>query len=208
MDLFEAVKASVTTRQAAERYGVKVGRSGKACCIFHADRHPSMKVDERFHCFSCGADGDVIDFTARLFGLSLKEAAERLAADFHIPYDRKYSRNPQTRPGLVRAKRSLIQRLKTYQDENYRALCSYFHLLRQWEVEYAPKPEDEEWHPLFMEATRNAARVEYLLDELQGCSPDEAKEIIAFHKNEIGRYANRVREVHAASKRAAPELSR
>ena len=35
-----------------------------------------MKVDTRFHCFGCGADGDVIDFTARLYGLSPKEAAE------------------------------------------------------------------------------------------------------------------------------------
>ena len=50
-----------------------------ACCPFHDDKHPSMKVDRRFHCFGCQADGDVIDFTARLFGLSGKEAALKLA---------------------------------------------------------------------------------------------------------------------------------
>ena len=33
-----------------------------ACCPFHDDRHPSMKVDRRFHCFACQGDGDVIDF--------------------------------------------------------------------------------------------------------------------------------------------------
>lgn len=43
-----------------------------ACCPFHDDKHPSMKVDRRFHCFGCQADGDVIDFTARLFGLNKK----------------------------------------------------------------------------------------------------------------------------------------
>ena len=43
-----------------------------------------MKLDERFHCFGCGADGDVIDFAARLFRVPLREAAERLAADFGI----------------------------------------------------------------------------------------------------------------------------
>ena len=53
-----------------------------ACCPFHDDKHPSMKVDRRFHCFGCQADGDVIDFTARLFGLSGKEAALKLAEDF------------------------------------------------------------------------------------------------------------------------------
>ena len=62
MNVFEAVKQSVTTRQAAEHYGIHVGRNGMACCPFHNDKTPSMKLDQRYHCFGCGADGDVIDF--------------------------------------------------------------------------------------------------------------------------------------------------
>ena len=58
-----------------------------ACCPFHDDKNPSMKVDQRFHCFGCGEDGDVIDFTAKLFDLSPKEAAEKLAQDFGLIYD-------------------------------------------------------------------------------------------------------------------------
>ena len=80
-NVFEAVKQAVPTRQAAESYGVQVGRNGMACCPFHDDKHPSMKVDRRFHCFGCQADGDVIDFTARLFGLNKKEAALKLTLD-------------------------------------------------------------------------------------------------------------------------------
>ena len=86
MNVFEAVKQSVTTRQAAEYYGLSVNRSGKVACPFHNDRTPSMKVDHRFHCFGCGADGDVIDFVARLYGIGTKKAAEKLAEDFQIPY--------------------------------------------------------------------------------------------------------------------------
>ena len=208
MDLFETVKSSVTTRQAAEYYGIKVDRSGKACCIFHNDRHPSMKVDERYHCFSCGADGDVIDFAARLFGIGLREAAQRLAADFNITYEQQHTGNKISEAKRARPRRSLMQRLKTYQDENYRILCSYYHLLRQWDAEYAPKPEDEDWHPLYLEAIQNSAKVEYLLDELQDSTPDKAKELIALWKNEIGRYAGRVREVRAAERRGSYELSR
>ncbi len=44
MNVFEAVKQSVTTRQAASYYGIRVGRNGMACCPFHNDRTPSMKV--------------------------------------------------------------------------------------------------------------------------------------------------------------------
>ena len=48
MNVFEAVKQSVTTRQAAERYGIKVNRNGMCVCPFHNDKNPSMKVDRRF----------------------------------------------------------------------------------------------------------------------------------------------------------------
>ena len=61
-NVFEAVKQSVSTRDAAAFYGIEVKRNGMACCPFHDDKNPSMKVDQRFHCFGCGEDGDVIDF--------------------------------------------------------------------------------------------------------------------------------------------------
>ena len=70
MNVFEAVKQSVTTRQAAERYGIRVGKNGMAVCPFHNDKNPSMKVDRRFHCFGCQADGAVIDFVSRLEAVS------------------------------------------------------------------------------------------------------------------------------------------
>ncbi len=87
MNVFEAVKQSVTTRQAAEHYGIRVGRNGMACCPFHNDKTPSMKLDRRYHCFGCGADGDVIDFAAALYGLGKKEAAVQLAQDFGLSYE-------------------------------------------------------------------------------------------------------------------------
>ena len=62
MNVFEAVKQFVTTREVAEFYGFSVNRAGMIACPFHNDRTPSMKVDKRFHCFGCGADGDAVDF--------------------------------------------------------------------------------------------------------------------------------------------------
>ena len=72
MKFFETIKQFVTTRQAAKAYGLEVDVHGMALCPFHADHHPSLKLDQRFYCFGCGASGDVIDFTAKLFGISLK----------------------------------------------------------------------------------------------------------------------------------------
>ena len=50
MTIFEAVKANVTPRMAAERYGLHVSRSGMVRCLFHDDATPSMKLyDDHYH---------------------------------------------------------------------------------------------------------------------------------------------------------------
>ena len=77
MTWFELIKQVVRVPEAAAYYGLQVSRNGMACCPFHDDRHPSMKLNERyFYCFGCGVTGDVIDLVARLFDLSSYEAAK------------------------------------------------------------------------------------------------------------------------------------
>lgn len=84
MNLFETVKSAVTVKQAAEYYGCKVNRGDMICCPFHDDRHPSMKLNrDYFYCFGCGATGDVIDFVARLFGLSSYEPQRSWPMTWH-----------------------------------------------------------------------------------------------------------------------------
>ena len=85
MTIYGTIKAAISVKQAAEHYGLKVNRNGMACCPFHNDRHPSLKLNEDyFFCFGCGAKGDVIDLVARLFNLSSYEAAQKLASDFGL----------------------------------------------------------------------------------------------------------------------------
>ena len=148
MNVFEIVKENVTARQAAEAYGLKVGRTGMACCPFHSDMSPSMKLDERYYCFGCGATGDAVDLTAKLFGIGLREAAVKLAEDFGLNYDSR--QKPSVRPRI----REPTPEQKYQKGENhcYKVLTDYFHLLREWEKKYAPKQPDEEWNPLFAEA--------------------------------------------------------
>lgn len=87
MRLFEAVKDAVTAYEAVTASGLKPNRAKMVCCPFHNDKHPSMKVDKIYYCFGCGAHGDAIDFVANYYGLSLKDAALKLAEDFNISYD-------------------------------------------------------------------------------------------------------------------------
>ena len=74
-------------RQVAEYYGLKVGRNGMACCPFHDDKHPSMKIDTGYYCFGCGAHGDAIGYVAQMYGLSQYDAACKLIEDFSLPIE-------------------------------------------------------------------------------------------------------------------------
>ena len=187
-NVFEAVKLSVSTREAAELYGIKVRRNGMACCPFHDDKNPSMKVDQRFHCFGCGEDGDVIDFTAKLFDLSPKEAAEKLAQDFGLIYD---SQAPPRRR-YVRQKTE-AQKFREDRQQCYRVLSDYYYLLKKWEADHSPRTPEEKPHPRFVEAIHKKIYVEYLLDLFLYESEEEQKAWIAEHTAEITHLERRLK---------------
>ena len=187
-NVFETVKQSVTVREAAERYGIEVKRGGMACCPFHDDKNPSMKLNEEyFYCFGCGATGDVIDLTARLYNLSPKEAAEKLAQDFGLIYD---SQAPPRR-NYVRQKTE-AQKFQENRDHAFRVLADYFHLLRKWEAGYTPKTPEEPMHPRFLEAVQQKDYIGYLLDSFLEDSPEEQKLWIAEHQSTIANLERRV----------------
>ena len=187
-NVFEAVKQSVSTRDAAAFYGIEVKRNGMACCPFHDDKNPSMKVDQRFHCFGCGEDGDVIDFTAKLFDLSPKEAAEKLAQDFGLIYD---SQAPPRRR-YVRQKTE-AQKFREDRQRCYRVLSDYYYLLKKWEADNSPRTLEEEPHPRFVEAIQKKTYVEYLLDLFLYESEEEQKAWIAEHTAEITHLERRLK---------------
>ena len=187
-NVFEAVKQSVSTRDAAAFYGIEVKRNGMACCPFHDDKNPSMKVDQRFHCFGCGEDGDVIDFTAKLFDLSPKEAAEKLAQDFGLIYD---SQAPPRRR-YVRQKTE-AQQFREDRQRCYRVLSDYYYLLKKWEADNSPRTPEEEPHPRFVEAIQKKTYVEYLLDLFLYESEEEQKAWIAEHTAEITHLERRLK---------------
>ena len=170
MNLFESVKAAVTVRQAAEHYGLKVGHGNMACCPFHNDHTPSMKLNEDyFYCFGCGASGDVIDLAARLFGLSGYDAAKKLAADF----------------GITEQKPSILARLQrgASQAETerrcFRALGDYLRILQDWKTNCAPQSPEDAIDPRYAEACHMLERIGNMLDILACGTPKERAEVVA-----------------------------
>ena len=175
MNVFEAVKTSINTREAAARYGVEVNRHGKALCPFHNDRHPSLFVDDdHYHCYACGEHGDVIDFTAKLFGLKMYEAAQKLAYDFGITQDKPPTKAMQEKQN----RKSEAQRLRENEKLCFSVLMAYYKLLQEWMVVYALRTPEDDIDSRFAEACHWLSYVEYLVDLLIMGDSYERTEVI------------------------------
>ena len=167
MNQFESVKAAVPLRQAAENYGLSVSRNGMTCCPFHEDRHPSLKLNkDYFYCFGCHASGDVIDFTGRLFGISLKDAVTKLAADFGVSED--------ARQVSVRQNPFRLDELRCR-----RALTDYLHLLKKWKTQYAPNTPEDSLDDRFVESCQQYDRIAGLLEMLDEASPTQRSHAVS-----------------------------
>ncbi len=203
MNIFETVKQSVTTRQAAERYGIRVERNGMCRCPFHDDSTPSMKLDRRYYCFGCGATGDVIDFVSQLRGIGSKEAAILLAQDFAIPYED--SAGKTNRPRQQNTDEQNYQHMERYCS---RVPLDYYQLLCRWKEDYAPQTPENGYHPRFVEALQKLSLVEYLLDELL-CGDIQARaSVVIEYGEEVRKIEQRMAELAAADEAAAQNAGR
>ena len=206
-NLFQTVKAAVTTRQLAELYGLRPDRRGMVCCPFHGDKHPSMKVDTRFHCFACGADGDVIDFAARLHGLNKWDAARKIAGEVGVPLGSplggagarsatERARTPRTGARAAGSPSPAAAQPPLPKGEARPTCCSpelsplrqYLAQIRQNKTQYAPKSPTEPLHPKFCEAVHTEAQAEQLLAELARLTPKEQRLWKMSHPEEVKRF--------------------
>ena len=161
---------AVPVKEAAEYYGLEVNRDNMVCCPFHADRTPSMKLNEDyFYCFGCGTSGDVIDLAARLFGLSGYDAAKKLAADF----------------GIAGQKPSILAKLQRgnsqaeTERESFRVLQDYLRILQDWKEHCAPQSPEDAIDPRYAEACHMLERIGNMLDILACGTPQERAEVVA-----------------------------
>ena len=183
MNIFQEVKARVTARQVAERYGLKVRRNGMACCPFHNDKHPSMKIDRNYYCFACGAKGDAVNYVAVLFGLSQLEAAKKINKDFSlgIPIG-KTEKSRKQYSGVrekvkISTKEERIQfvqkKIDGWAKDAVNVLLRYLRWMEFWNEFYKPESMEAEWHPLFVEALQNESKISYLVDMLMFGTDEE-----------------------------------
>ena len=191
MNIFQEVKERVTARQVAEKYGLKVSRNGMACCPFHNDKHPSMKIDRNYYCFACGAKGDAVNYVAILFGLSQFEAAKKINEDFAlgIPIGKeevRKKREPEVRkkekvPTKEERMQFVQKKIDKWARDAVDVLLRYLRWMEFWNEFYKPESMEAEWHPLFAEALQNESKISFLVDILMFGTDEE---ILDFSRTE------------------------
>ena len=86
-EFVEEIKDRISASQVVRRRVVLKARSSaeySGLCPFHNEKSPSFTVNDNkgfFHCFGCGAHGNIFDFVMRTEGLNFPEAVEKLALE-------------------------------------------------------------------------------------------------------------------------------
>ena len=177
MTVFEAARQADCI-QAVEKLGIRTRRSGGkayACCLFHAEKTPSLCLypgDGGFYCFGCHAHGDAVALYAQALSLSPLEAAKRVCADFGYDYDRRGKRG-SCLPGKAPALnvRTLAKRLDDWREEKVRALLEIQRAAEarmeriEESMDYIAAAEDETWRAALVEKCAAQERIA-LLDSL------------------------------------------
>lgn len=90
----------------------RAGSNMSGLCPFHSERTPSFTVfQDNFHCFGCGAGGDVITFTMKIENLDYRGAIELLAQKAGIPIPQDSGFVPQKKEILSRERGLLMNKL-------------------------------------------------------------------------------------------------
>jgi DNA primase len=153
VDFAELVGARTELRRAGQR-------RLQGLCPFHDERTPSFGIDpveKLYHCFGCGAGGDVFAFVMATEGLDFTGALEALADRYNVELERE-TEDPRDAARRERRERllALLERTAAYyvrvlwesgEAERARAYLAERGLeenvLREYRVGYAPKAWDK-----------------------------------------------------------------
>ena len=168
----QIIKDRLTMRKVLEHYGYEPNKKGFACCPFHNEKTPSMKIyDKDYHCFGCGEHGDVITFVQKLFNLPFQETLEKIDIDFGLNLfgDKTFEELRKSHYQLkqLQAKREREKAEQERAKSEYWAAFDECKRLEDNRQKFAPKTPDEELHPLFVEALQKLSYQTYLLDCLE-----------------------------------------
>lgn len=175
IDPYSHIRNNLDILEVAQRYSIVVDRNNKALCIFHQDKKPSMSFkNNRFKCFSCGVGGSSIDLVQKLFTLEPLQAVFKINDDFQLGLDLKTDYKPDmAKIQEIEREKQLLRAFDHWCDKTY---STYAQIARYyWDniQKYKPVNEEEELHPLYVDALQHWEIINFTLDVLFKGSHEE-----------------------------------
>ena len=99
-----------------------------------------------------------------------------------------------TKPKKIICRKTDAQIYAEAEQRCFRVLSDYYHLLKKWEIDYAPNIDDETCHPLFVEALQRKTHLEYLLDILVFGEIEEKALLVMEYGKEVASLEERISE--------------
>ena len=173
----EIIRAAVSVRDAVEAYspGIRFSAHGRIPCPFHHGEDNNCAIyDGGFHCFVCGASGDVFSMVQQLLNCDFPTATSRLNTDFRLNLPLEHLPTLKEQSDMDERFGKFIEERRAKAAEQERLNERYWALVEKWIGydkairENAPATATEGLNDKFIEAMKNIKMVEYELDELEG----------------------------------------
>lgn len=169
----EQVKQSVTALDAAKQLGIRVDRHGRCACPVHHGRDHNCKLGAGYHCFVCGAHGDVIDLVMAVNGCSFQSALNWLNSAFNLGLtmycspDKNAARAIKSGIELKRMHEDNVRSLESLQFDLLLAAQKLYCLNEQDMERFAPVRPYQAWSDEFAKAARLKPEIEDMIERIQ-----------------------------------------
>lgn len=172
MNYTERIKNTVPLINACNAYGIAVNHAGFTKCVVHHEKTASMKLyDNKWHCFGCGAHGDIIDLVKALFSLDYMGAVRKLNDDFalNLPLERQSTKQEREMSAKqawkARKEREASESEKHRLEDEYFAAMDEVIMYEKYLRLYKPTEIVSELHPLFVQALHGIEYAKHRLEE-------------------------------------------
>ena len=172
----DSVKRRVSCLEEGKRMGLDPDRSGFCRCPFHSEKTASMKLytaDGGYHCYGCGASGDVIGLVMRYWGISFRQALIRLDSEWGLglhlvehPMNAQEKREAEHRRWLEAMKRQDEQDWRRSVLEAYWDACDIAYGFIRQIRDNAPTGPQRDWNEAFCDGLRHITEAEDTMKRL------------------------------------------
>lgn len=169
MNISQLIYDQVKMKDVLEKYH-SGGKRGRAPCPFHNGKDNNLSyTDEVYHCWVCGAKGNVIGFVMDLFHLDFSGAVQKINYDFglNLPTSNKMTVAQHKQLAAAEKRRKEELQAKRAAEKRIESLWNEFYKLDVIINRYRPKSPEEPLKQKYVDALKQIETVKFRIDTFE-----------------------------------------